>query len=380
MLQNETTVKVKTTENNQFDPEKIDLDSFLNDIMNLKKEIESSLGDEDIRHLKKMDNIGKFFTLLGFSTSWIAPNPISSISLALGKSNKWIMMHHVGHRGYDKVPNVPAKYHSTNFAKGYRRYIDWFDWMTPEAWKYEHNVLHHSYTGEGKDPDLVERNIEKLRKANLSRTTKYALLALLGIGWKPYYYTPNTLQSLHDRDIADTKDEIVGGYADYSQIWKDLIFKCYLPYSLFNFAFIPLLFSPLGAWSVFSVFCNYFVAELITNFHTFMIIGPNHTGDDIYRFNSKPKNKAERYLRQIIGSANCKTGGDFNDFLHGCLNYQIEHHIYPDIPMLKYQQIQPRIKEICEKYNIPYVQESIFVRFRKMLEVAVGKTSMKTLY
>lgn len=376
----EDSIALKLPQNNYFDPNSVDLDLFLNDINNLKKEVEDNLGDDDIKHLKKIYRIGQFFSILGLATSWIAPNPISAISLALGKSNKWIMMHHIGHRGYDKVPNVPAKYHSSNFAKGYRRYIDWFDWMMPEAWKYEHNVLHHSYTGELRDPDLVERNSEKLRNSDLPRLVKYGLIGLLGIGWKPYYYVPNTTQALHDRDFAEDKNEIVGGKVTYNQIWKDLVFKCYLPYGLFNFIVLPLLFLPLSIWASFSVFFNVLLSELITNFHTFMIIGPNHTGDDIYRFNSKPKNKAERYLRQIIGSANCKTGGDFNDFLHGWLNYQIEHHVFPDIPMLKYQQIQPKIKEICEKHNIPYVQESIFSRFKKMAEVAVGKNSMRNLY
>ncbi len=31
----------------------------------------------------------------------------------------------------------------------------------------------------------------------------------------------------------------------------------------------------------------------------------------------------EFYLRAVIGSANFRTGGDFNDFVHGWLNYQI---------------------------------------------------------
>ena len=41
-------------------------------------------------------------------------------------------------------------------------------------------------------------------------------------------------------------------------------------------------------------------------------------------------------------------GGDVNDFLHGWLNYQIEHHLFPDLPPLRYRQLQPKVKARCE--------------------------------
>ena len=63
--------------------------------------------------------------------------------------------------------------------------------------------------------------------------------------------------------------------------------------------------------------------------------------------------------------------------MQGYLNFQIEHHLFPDVPMLKYKEYQPRVKAICEKYNIPYKQESFSKRLRKMLDIAVGKSSMK---
>jgi len=40
-----------------------------------------------------------------------------------------------------------------------------------------------------------------------------------------------------------------------------------------------------------------------------------------------------------------------NDFLHGWLNYQIEHHVWPSLSALSYQRAQPELKSICEKYG-----------------------------
>ncbi|RYX98500.1 fatty acid desaturase, partial [bacterium] len=149
------------------------------------------------------------------------------------------------------------------------------------------------------------------------------------------------------------------------------------PYTIQHFGIFPLLFSPFGFWSMFSALSNSVMADILTNLHTFAMVSPNHTGDDLYRFDSKPDNKAERYFRQVIGSVNYDCGNDLIDFTHLWLNYQIEHHLYPDIPMLKYQEYQPQIKAICEKYNVPYIQENVFIRIKKMVDIAVGNTTMK---
>src|SRR5690606_14631012 len=119
-----------------------------------------SLGEEDLRHLRRTEWIGRLGTILGYATAWIAPNPLSALGIGLGRSTRWLLMHHIGHRGYDRVPGVPVERTSRGFAKGHRRFLDFADCMHPEAWIYEHNVLHHSHTGEQADPDLIERNVE----------------------------------------------------------------------------------------------------------------------------------------------------------------------------------------------------------------------------
>ena len=40
--------------------------------------------------------------------------------------------------------------------------------------------------------------------------------------------------------------------------------------------------------------------------------------------------------------------------MSGNLSFQIEHHLFPDIPARRYQQIAPQVREICQRYGIPY--------------------------
>jgi fatty acid desaturase len=358
-----------TSQGPSFDPSTVDCDGFFRDLRAIRRDVEASLGQEDIDHLRRLERVGRAATALGLATAWV-PNPVSMAALALGRSTRWLLMHHVGHRGYDRVPGVPARYTSRVFATGWRRFVDWPDWMLPEAWKYEHNVLHHTHTGETADPDLIERNAEGLRDADLPPAVKLAGIGLLALTWRSFYYAPNTVKAWLERG----REPGPGRPAGYT---RTLWLRGYVPYALLQFGALPALFLPLGPLAAASALANSLGAEALTNLHTFLVVGPNHTGEDLYRFDGRPRSKAESAVRQVLGSANYACGTDVVDYAHLWLNYQIEHHLFPDIPMLRYREIQPRVEALCARYGIPYVQESVFRRARKMIAVAVGRASMK---
>ena len=353
-----------------FDPSR--LRGLYDEVRALRAEVDASLGPEDLAHLTRIERWGRAATAVGLATAWIAPNPVSAVALSLGRSTRWLLMHHVGHKGYDKVPNVPREYTSEVFAQGARRWRDWPDWMLPQAWIYEHNILHHHHTGERRDPDLIERNVAWLNDPRVPKPVRWALLGVLGVSWKASYYAPNTLRVwLHRHDPKGARPSTTR-----AQRVKKLLRESYVPYAARTFVALPLAFAPLGPWAVFSALCNSVMGEALSNFHTFFVVGPNHTGDDLYRFDDRPESKDEYLARQVLGSVNYRTGGDLNDYAHLWLNYQIEHHLFPDIPMLKYRQVQPKVRALCEKYGLPYVQQPVWTRFRKMAEVFVGDARM----
>ena len=354
-----------------LDVDVIDFQAFADDINALRAEIDASLGPDDLRHLRRVERWGRLATVVGLATAPIVPNPLSAAALALGRSTRWLLMHHVGHRGYDKVPDVPKTYTARVFARGRRRFVDWADWMTPEAWIYEHNILHHQHTGEQRDPDLIERNLESVHRSGLPIWLRYGLLGALAATWRASYYAPKTLSAWHHRRAArDVEHPLPLGL---------LLRRCWTPYALLTFVALPLLYAPLGAWAVFSAWCNSVMADVITNLHTFFVVGPNHTGDDLFRFDDRPGSRGEFFVRQVMASANYRTGGDLTDFAHLWLNYQIEHHLFPDVPMLAYRRIRPKVQAVCERHGVPYVQEPVTRRFAKMARVFVGTARMRRL-
>jgi NADPH-dependent stearoyl-CoA 9-desaturase len=63
--------------------------------------------------------------------------------------------------------------------------------------------------------------------------------------------------------------------------------------------------------------------------------------------------KSEWYLRQMLGSANFDAGPVLA-FLSGHLCYQIEHHLFPDLPSNRLAEIAQRVRVLCDKYDLPY--------------------------
>ena len=365
--------------------EAMDVSGFCASIERLKADIYRQIGPADFVHLRRIELYGRFATLVGYATAWIIPNPATAFVLSLGQFTRWLLAHHIIHRGYDRVPGIPARYTSRVFARGWRRFIDWFDWLHPEAWDYEHNVLHHYHTGEDADPDVAERHLEFLRRMRVPRWLKYALIAVVACTWKIIYYAPNSMSVLDPTSRKRLRHEkilslTVGSVIDFRRsAVRRLWLVCYLPYATWHFGIVPLLFLPLGTTAVWCVLVNKLLAEAITNAHAFLVIGPNHTANDLYRFAFHYDRKEEFYVTQVMGSANYRCGSELTDYLSIWLNYQIEHHLFPDLPMRQYTRIQPVVKAICERHGIPYRQESVFQRFGRMLDVAVGKTSMREL-
>jgi len=360
----------------------VDREELAKDLNEIHQDVLSRMGEDDFKHLKKMERWGRVCSLLGYGTAWIMPNPISALLISQGSFTRWTQMTHpIVHKGYDKINDVPESYTSKKFAQGWRRFIDWPDWITPDGWHQEHDILHHYNLGEKLDPDHLQHNMEWLRQSKAPMWVRFLVVIVFTAVWKILYYTPRAHKELTISQARQNREELpeftrTGAWSFFTKQGRALWFESILPYIGFRFILLPLLFLPLGTFAAMSVLLNSLLAEAFTNMHTFLVIVPNHAGDDVMMFEEKGKGRGEFYLRQILGSVNYPTGSDFNDFFYGWLNYQVEHHLWPDIPLSQYQYAQPKVVEVCKKHGIPYRQDSVFKRLLKAMDIMVGRTSM----
>lgn len=324
---------------------------------------QSTTVQEEVAHLRKVITTNRLFFLIGYIACLFGVNLLSMFCLAIYLSMSWtIVMHHISHGGFNG-PQYPSHLQSRVFAIGWRRWVNWMDWMYPAAWHREHNILHHMYVNETKDPD----QISYWQSSQLPPLLKWRWLAwiyffLSACFWRVGYYPYSTYKWYLS---AKSDARPVGRM----RFWFLMLKDCYLPNLLLHYGLLALPFLAFGQEAVFFYLINRLGAELISGIHTFVIIGPNHTGDDLLLMDTHYSNRGQFYLNQILSSCNFKTGGYWRDYFHGYLNYQIEHHLFPNLSPLKYVRMQPAVKQLCSEFGIPYVQEPVGRRLAKFFGI-----------
>jgi len=225
--------------------EQVDQQQLAKDIKAIKENI-GQPSAEDFKHLKKVERWGRCIAVFGYLTAWIFPfNILSALFISLGNVCRWAnVAHPVLHGAYDRVPNVPERYTRKKFARGWRRAVDWLDWIEPKSWDFEHNTKHHYNLGEDSDPDNIELNLVWLRESNLPKWVRYAIVISFACIWKVAYYSPQTLKEHSNAEREKRGEEPEESFlradawspfsADGFRLWT----RCYLPYIGFRFVFI----------------------------------------------------------------------------------------------------------------------------------------------
>ncbi len=223
---------------------------------------------------------------------------------------------------------------------------DWDNVCPAEQWKYSHNYMHHTYTNiVGKDRDVgygVLRMDEdqKWRPYYLGNPV-YACLLMIFFEWGVM---------MHDLEV----EEIVAGrrtWADTKHLHAGMLRKI-LNQTLKDYLLFPLLTGPLFPLT----FVGNALANLVRNIWAFNIIFCGHFPAGVATFSveeSENESRGQWYYRQLLGSANI-TGGRLMHVMSGNLSHQIEHHLFPDLPARRYPEIAVEVREICERYDLPY--------------------------
>ena len=244
--------------------------------------------------------------------------------------------HNVMHGQWDWM-NDP-EIHSSNW--------EWDTAQPAEQWKHSHNYVHHQFTNVlGYDNDIGYGILRMAREqrwnpANLGQPVYNAALATL-FQWGV---------ALHDLDI----ERIRKGEKDPAEMKRQLgqILRKGRNQILKDYVVYPALSGP--RWRT-TLTANA-TANLTRNLWSYVIIFCGHFPDGAMHFTEEEiedETRAEWYLRQILGAANFE-GGPLLHILSGNLGFQIEHHLFPDLPSNRYAEISERVKELCATYDIPY--------------------------
>jgi len=334
-------------------------------------EVYEDLGDRDRRYIVAMIEMHRRLavlarTLLLGSTLrplWLGGTAANSAAKVLENME---IGHNVLHGQWDWMndPHI----HSTTW--------DWDTASTAEAWKHSHNYVHHTYTNiRGKDKDL---GYEIMRIDPHQRWHPVYLL-------QPFY---NVLLmalfewgvAFHDLDLEAVRK----GEKDKAQLREELrgiagkarsqIVKDYVAWPLVSAlaagaaqaaaeaarrergASVLRRALDRGVRTFRSTAAANATANVVRNLWSHAIIFCGHFPDQTYTFSQdevEDETRGAWYVRQLLGAANIE-GSPLFHVASGNLGYQVEHHLFPDMPSTRYAEIAPRVKAICERYGLPY--------------------------
>ncbi|NEA30504.1 acyl-CoA desaturase [Streptomyces sp. SID13031] len=309
----------------------------------IRAEIIAERGASDAAYIRKVISVqrklelGSRAVLLAslFPPAWI----IGTAGLSVAKILENMEVgHNIMHGQWDWMRD--PKIHSTKW--------EWDHASPSEQWKHSHNELHHTYTNVvGKDNDLgygimrVDED-QKWYPAYLAQPVWNFINAMFfeyGIAAYDLELGKN-LATKKRRQNPDFK-------ARYKQVFKKIRGQMTKDYVVH-----PLLSGP----SVLHTLAANFTANVVRNVWAHSVIMCGHFPEGVQTFEKKSiegETRGEWYLRQMLGSANI-SGGRAMHIMTGNLSYQIEHHLFPDLPSNRYQEIAPQVQQLFRDYGLVY--------------------------
>lgn len=238
------------------------------------------------------------------------------------------------------------------------------------TWRIQHNVLHHSYTNiEGVDADIPVMRVLRLSP---NQPKQYIQKFQHIYAW--VLYSLISFSRLVARDFEQLSNFYSMGLIRNGTFTKELIQMIigkvfYITYSLI----IPIILLPQSPWLIISGFMlMHLVAGLILGliFQTAHIV-PTST----YPLPDNDGNMDTDWaVHQLETTANYSNNSPVFSWFVGGLNYQIEHHLFPNISHIHYKNIAGIVAETAKEYGVPYHQQGSF-----LTAIINHKNMLKTL-
>jgi fatty acid desaturase len=318
------------------------LETLAGELDDIRDAVRADLGDRDRAYItgviaaqRKLELAGRAL-LLGarFAPAAVAGTALLSLSKVLENME---IGHNVMHGQWDWMRD-PA-IHSSAW--------EWDAVSTAAMWKHAHNFRHHTYTNVlGRDRDLGYSAMrvdaaQPWHPIYLAQPVYFFLMAVV-FEWAIAIYDLE-LDAVRrgEKSRAKRRREVIGLLRKTrAQLLKD--------YALF-----PVLAGRKGARRA---LIGNVVANLARNLWVHTVVFCGHIPESTETFTEEQYRGETRggwYRRQLLGSSNLE-GSPLFHLLTGNLSFQIEHHLFPDLPSNRYAEIAPQVRAVCERHGLPY--------------------------
>lgn len=339
-----------------------DVDALGAELDAIRRDIEESRGEADARYIRRAIAIQRGLAVGGramlFASNKKPAWAAGTVMLGLAKIIENMELgHNVMHGQWDWM-NDP-EIHSSSW--------EWDTTCPSSQWKHSHNFIHHKYTNiVGMDDDVGY---------GILRVTRDQPWEWWNIGNPVYNLVLGTffeygvaLHHVETEKVRKREKSLREVGRDLRVIGRKVGKQAAKDYLIF-----PALSGPNWKHTI----AANVTANFIRNYWTYAVIFCGHFPDGAEKFTVQEyenEDQARWYLRQMLGSANFRAG-TLMRFMSGNLSHQIEHHLFPDLPSNRYEEIGVRVRELCDKYDLPYTTGTLWhqymLTFRTIAKLAL---------
>jgi len=226
-------------------------------------------------------------------------------------------------------------------------------------WKIQHNVLHHSFTNVHEaDEDISPRGVLRLSPHSDWKKVHqyqfiyawflYGLMTLVWLFFKDFArivrYHQTGLAKKHTPSVAAEWAILVG---------TKLVYIGYI-------MVVPLIFTSLLWWQI---LLGVIIMHYIAGFILAIIFQPAHVIEGTEYPLPDENNTLENNwaVHQLLTTTNFGNKSRWFSWYVGGLNFQIEHHLFPNICHVHYRRISSIVKETAAEYGLPYKSSRTFL-------------------
>ena len=257
------------------------------------------------------------------------------------------IMHDANHNGYSNNPKINHLLGLTVELVGLSSFM----------WRQQHNVWHHTYTNvagldEGLEMDGWVRNSPRdywQPKHRFQHIYAPIVYAMSGIGLLfgrnfQMYFTGKSGETFQYPPMSRS-DKIV--------FWSGRFINMVLYFVIPAFAFGIL--GALGIFVITAVVTGFVLALILQMAHVMNDVDfPEPSGDPL-------KIENEWAIHEVQTTSNFAPKNAVVNWYVGGLNFQIEHHLFPQMCHLLYPQIAPIVEQACKEFGVNYKSYPTFI-------------------
>jgi linoleoyl-CoA desaturase len=271
-----------------------------------------------------------------------------AIVMGIGKAGiGFSIAHDAIHGSYSKNPTVNRILGFSMNLIGGSAYV----------WKITHNMVHHTYT----NIHEVDEDLEVTALMRLSPEAPYKKIHKYQYLYFPIVYSLATFFWVFAKDYKKLSQKDIGPYKNQKHSAKEIAITFFGKILYYAYTIvIPLMVLDTITW------WQFVIGFLVMHFTAGIILGVvfqlAHVVEQTEHLQPDEQGKMENAwaIHQMRTTANFAPKNRIVNWYVGGLNFQVEHHLFPNICSIHYPAISPIVAEVAARHNVPYYMNPTF--------------------